>query len=69
MVTQLILRGHSTHSVSALLGIAEGTVKNHRKSIYAKLNIASQQELFSLFLAHVLARQEETVRVATSYTI
>ncbi len=54
MVTQMVLRGHSTHSVAALLGIAEGTVKNHRKSIYAKLGIASQQELFSLFLAHVL---------------
>lgn len=55
MVTQLILRGHSTHSIADLLGIAEGTVKNHRKSIYAKLEIASQQELFSLFLSHVLA--------------
>jgi DNA-binding CsgD family transcriptional regulator len=58
VVTQMVLRGHSTHSVAALLGIAEGTVKNHRKSIYAKLGIASQQELFSLFLAHILARRE-----------
>ncbi|WAJ28535.1 helix-turn-helix transcriptional regulator [Antarcticirhabdus aurantiaca] len=58
VVTQMVLRGHSTHSVAALLGIAEGTVKNHRKSIYAKLGIASQQELFSLFLAHILARRD-----------
>lgn len=54
VVTQLVLRGHSNHSVADLLGIAEGTVKNHRKSIYAKLAIASQQELFSLFLRHAL---------------
>ena len=58
MVTQMVLRGHSTHSVAALLGIAEGTVKNHRKSIYAKLGIASQQELFSLFLGHALGARE-----------
>ncbi|GGE22774.1 helix-turn-helix transcriptional regulator [Aureimonas endophytica] len=57
MVTQMVLRGHSTHSVAALFGIAEGTVKNHRKSIYAKLGIASQQELFSLFLTHVLTER------------
>lgn len=54
MVTQMILRGHSAHSIAATLSIAEGTVKNHRKSVYAKLGTASQQELFSLFLSHVL---------------
>lgn len=54
MVTQMILRGHSAHSIAATLRIAEGTVKNHRKSVYAKLGTASQQELFSLFLTHVL---------------
>jgi DNA-binding NarL/FixJ family response regulator len=57
MVTQMVLRGHSNQSVATLLGIAESTVKNHRKSIYAKLAIASQQELFSLFLTHALDRR------------
>jgi DNA-binding CsgD family transcriptional regulator len=55
MVVQLILRGHSTLSIAGSLSIAEGTVKNHRKSIYAKLGIASQRELFTLFVRHVLS--------------
>ena len=55
MVVQLILRGHSTVSIAKALNIAEGTVKNHRKSIHAKLGIASQRELFTLFVRHVLS--------------
>ena len=54
MVVQLILRGHSAHSIARSLEIAEGTVKNHRKSIYAKLGISSQQELFSRFIGSML---------------
>lgn len=55
MVVQLILRGHSSASIAENLAIAEGTVKNHRKSIYAKLNISSQQELFHHFITHMLS--------------
>jgi len=54
MVVQLILRGHSAHSIARTLEIAEGTVKNHRKSIYAKLCLSSQQELFSRFIRSML---------------
>jgi DNA-binding CsgD family transcriptional regulator len=54
MVVQLVLRGHSNFSIARTLEIAEGTVKNHRKSIYAKLGITSQRELFTLFVRHVL---------------
>jgi DNA-binding CsgD family transcriptional regulator len=54
VVVQLILRGHSAHSIARNLDIAEGTVKNHRKSIYAKLGISSQQELFSRFIRSML---------------
>jgi DNA-binding CsgD family transcriptional regulator len=54
MVVKLVLQGHSAHSIAESLGIAEGTVKNHRKSIYARLSISSQQELFSLFIRHIL---------------
>jgi DNA-binding CsgD family transcriptional regulator len=53
-IVSLVLRGHSSGSVAHVLGIAEGTVKNHRKHIYAKLDISSQGELFNLFLGHVL---------------
>jgi DNA-binding CsgD family transcriptional regulator len=49
-VVGLILRGHSSDSISKILGIAAGTVKVHRKNIYAKLGIISQSELFSIFL-------------------
>ena len=53
-VVSLILRGHSTASIAKVLGIGEGTVKSHRKAIHAKLGIASQSQLFSLFVTHVL---------------
>lgn len=49
-VVGLVLRGHSSDSISKVLGIAPGTVKVHRKNIYAKLGIMSQSELFSIFL-------------------
>lgn len=49
-VAQLLLRGHSTLSVASHLGICATTVKTHRKNLYGKLGIATQFELFSLFL-------------------
>jgi len=52
-VVRLVLEGHSTPSIALTLGIAEGTVKNHRKNIHARLGISSQAELFALFLRHV----------------
>lgn len=48
-VAQLLLCGHSTLSVSLSLNISTTTVKTHRKNLYAKLGIATQCELFSLF--------------------
>lgn len=52
-ITSLILRGHSSASIAALLKIVEGTVKIHRKNIYQKLSISSQSALFSLFISHL----------------
>jgi DNA-binding CsgD family transcriptional regulator len=49
-VAILILRGHSTVSISLQLGISVTTVKTHRKNLYATLGIATQFELFSLFI-------------------
>ncbi len=49
-VISLILRGYSSVSIAAMLDISTGTVKVHRKNIYAKLEISPQGELFSLFL-------------------
>ena len=44
-----VLEGHSSDSTARTLGISAGTVRIHRRNIYAKLNISSQQELFSIF--------------------
>jgi DNA-binding CsgD family transcriptional regulator len=50
-VAELTLKGHSAESSGKLLGIAVGTVRIHRRNIYAKLNINSQGALFSRFLS------------------
>lgn len=49
-VAQLILRGYSLKGAADLLGIAPATVKLHRRNLYAKLDVNSQAELFSLFI-------------------
>jgi DNA-binding CsgD family transcriptional regulator len=49
-LAQLLLRGHSSASIGLRLGISTTTVKTHRKNLYSKLGIATQFELFSLFL-------------------
>ncbi len=47
---ELMLKGHSTKSVARVLNIDDGTVSNHKRNIYQKLNIHSQAQLFNLFL-------------------
>lgn len=49
-VAYLILKGHSTPSISLQLNISGTTVKTHRKNLYAKLGIATHYELFAMFL-------------------
>lgn len=61
-ITHLLLRGHSAKSIARLLGISPGTVRNHMKSIYAKLEISSQSELFGLFF-EALSNVEGDVNV------
>jgi DNA-binding CsgD family transcriptional regulator len=56
-VVDLVLRGHSSHAISGQLGIAEATVKIHRKNAYAKLGVASQAELFARYLHFALSRK------------
>ncbi|MBY4678182.1 helix-turn-helix transcriptional regulator [Marinobacterium arenosum] len=50
-VALLLLRGHSSKSAAQKLGISPDTVQMHRKNMYAKLDLSSQSELFSLFIA------------------
>lgn len=50
-VVEYTLRGHSAEAAGRALGISAGTVRIHRRNIYAKLRIGSQGELFSRFIA------------------
>jgi len=54
-VIKLVLHGHSTKSLAEKLSISVETVKLHRKSAYAKLEIGSQAELFYLFLDSLMS--------------
>ncbi|TDG12707.1 LuxR family transcriptional regulator [Seongchinamella unica] len=49
-VLELMLRGYGTDTSASRLKIAVETVRRHRKSIYRKLDVSSQTDLFSLFL-------------------
>lgn len=49
-VVEFTLKGHSADAIGQILGISPGTVRIHRRNIYAKLRISSQGELFSRFI-------------------
>lgn len=50
-IVGFILKGHSAEATGQALGVASGTVRIHRRNIYAKLGISSQRELFARFMA------------------
>jgi DNA-binding CsgD family transcriptional regulator len=45
-LVELVLAGHPSAAIAARLGITLGTVKNHRRRIYQKLDITTERELF-----------------------
>jgi DNA-binding CsgD family transcriptional regulator len=49
-LVKLILAGHPSASIARKLGIAAGTVKNHRLHIYKKLDITTERELFLQYI-------------------
>ena len=49
-VVEYTLKGHSADATGRILEISPGTVRIHRRNIYAKLQIGSQGELFSRFI-------------------
>lgn len=55
-IVQAMLSGHSPKAAARLLGISAETVRVHRKHVYAKLEVSSQAELFSLYLARIRER-------------
>lgn len=50
-VVEYTLKGHSAEAIRHILGISSGTVRIHRRNIYAKLGISSQGELFARFIS------------------
>jgi DNA-binding CsgD family transcriptional regulator len=52
-VVAQVLEGHSSDSIARNLKISVGTVRIHRRNVYAKLQISSQQELFSMFFKEI----------------
>lgn len=48
----LVLAGHPSATIAARLQITPGTVKNHRRRIYQKLDITTERELFLQFFHH-----------------
>lgn len=57
-VVAQVLEGHSSESIAKSLGISVGTVRIHRRNIYAKLQVSSQQELFSIFFKKITTVHE-----------
>jgi DNA-binding CsgD family transcriptional regulator len=53
-VVEYTLKGHSADAAGRILGISPGTVRIHRRNIYAKLRITSQGELFSRFFTSLV---------------
>ena len=53
-VVEFTLKGHSAVAVGQILEISPGTVRIHRRNIYAKLRIRSQGELFTEFIKTLL---------------
>jgi DNA-binding CsgD family transcriptional regulator len=49
-VLRYLIGGYSSSLIGERLGIAEGTVKIHRRNIHAKLDLTSQAEVLALFL-------------------
>ena len=49
-IVEHTLKGHSAEAIGNILKISSGTVRTHRRNVYAKLRITSQGELFSKFI-------------------
>ncbi|GGF76471.1 LuxR C-terminal-related transcriptional regulator [Alteromonas lipolytica] len=52
-IAKLIISGYSSQAAAEKLCISPGTERVHRAKVYAKLNLRSNSELFSLFLNHL----------------
>ncbi|WP_353339516.1 helix-turn-helix transcriptional regulator [Pelagimonas sp. KU-00592-HH] len=49
-ITFLSLAGFNNEAIAKKMDVSTGTIKNHKKRLYAKVDVTSERELFSLFL-------------------
>jgi DNA-binding CsgD family transcriptional regulator len=63
-IVGLMLKGHDSPGIAAALSLSVGNVKNHKRRIYAKLDISSERQLFVLYLD--ILRQGQDSRRATA---
>ncbi|MBD3678732.1 MAG: helix-turn-helix transcriptional regulator [Rhodobacteraceae bacterium] len=56
-IVEHTLKGYSADATGKALGISPGTVRIHRRNVYAKLRISSQGELFSEFISVIMAEK------------
>nr|WP_174822800.1 helix-turn-helix transcriptional regulator [Ruegeria lacuscaerulensis] len=49
-IVQMVLKGHSSLSISLELQITISTVKSHRRNAYAKLGVSTQSQLFRAYV-------------------
>lgn len=59
-IVKLVLQGFPTFEIARRLKITVGTVKNHRRRLYQKLDITSERELFLLYLQSLPRPQSPT---------
>jgi DNA-binding CsgD family transcriptional regulator len=60
-VVRTLMQGHSSKSAAKALNISVDTERSYRKSVYAKLEISSQSELFNLFFS-CLSYAEQSIK-------
>lgn len=53
-VAVLLVQGLDNDAIAGELGIGSGTVKNHRKHLYARLDLDSRAALFAFFINHLI---------------
>ena len=59
-ILHMMLHGYAIKTIAEKLKNSVETIKHHRKSIYIKLDVSSQSELFYLFIASLKAMPEGT---------
>lgn len=52
-IVKFIISGYPSSLIAEKLSLSVGTIKNHRKRLYYKLNITTERELFLMFLNHI----------------